>query len=75
MNEDLIHRGLLFLAISALSYWGYRWMGLSRVSELSPPVVLDPDSLKDQQEARCIDEQNRSGRELPGYKWEGGPGK
>ena len=55
---------LLFVVVMII-----RLLNHKSISEQAPPVELDPASPRDQAEARCIDEQQRSGRELPGYKW------
>ena len=72
MSEDTILRALLVLVVCVLVVWAYKWLALGAVSEQAPPVVLDPASPRDQAEARCIDEQQRFGRELNGYRWKGG---
>jgi hypothetical protein len=43
-----------------------------RVSTPGDPVVLDPNNPRDQHEARCIEAQMRTGRELNGYVWKDG---
>ena len=63
---------ILFLVVAALVFWAYKWLDLSEVGTMSPPEVLDPDSPRDWHESRCIENQNRFGRELNGYIWRSG---
>jgi len=70
MTEDMLLRIIIFAVISIMSFWGWRWLGvMGNISDPSPPVLLDPDEASNILEARCIDEQNRWGRELNGYVW------
>ena len=62
---------ILFLVICVLVVWGYKWLALSEVSTPAPPVVLDKNNMCDVAESLCIQEQNRSGRELNGFGWKG----
>ena len=60
---------ILLLVFSTMFYGGFRWLNLSEVGTAAPPVELDPNNARDRHEARCIDEQQRFGRERNGYKW------
>ena len=62
---------ILFLVICVLVVWGYKWLALSEVSTPAPPVVLDKNNPRDVAESKCILEQQRTGRELSGFRWKG----
>ena len=70
MTDDTILRALLVVVVCVLVVWGYKWLALSRVGG-SDPVVLDPDNPRDVAESKCILEQQRTGRELSGFRWKG----
>ena len=60
---------ILFLVIAVLVIWGYLWLSLARVCEPSDPVELSQDNPRDVAESRMISEQQRTGRELNGFRW------
>jgi hypothetical protein len=61
--------GLWLLVIVVLRFVVRMMTSDYRVFGYGDPVVLDPDNPRDQHEARCIEHQMTTGRELNGYVW------